>query len=73
VYIAVHDRGGFVPSEGWRKTALKTKWSTGITDTVYIKRFDAGVVNVPGHVGKSSGSYGLPHAAFVPPDIAVSK
>lgn len=73
VYIAVHDRGGFVPPEGWRKTALKTKWSNSLTDTVYVKRFEAGTVNVPGHGGKSGNSYGLPHAAFVPTGIAVSK
>ena len=73
VYIAVHDRGGFVPPEDWRKTPLKTKWSKGLTDTIYVKRFETGTVNVPGHSGKSGNSYGLPHAAFVPTGIAVSK
>jgi len=73
VYIAVHDRGEFVPPEGWRKTALKTNWSKGITDTVYVKRFEAGTVNVPGHSGKEGDNYGIPHAAFVPAGIAVSK
>jgi len=73
VYIAVHDRGEFSLPEGWRKTALKTTWSTTITDTVYVKRFEAGTVNVPGHSGTEGGNYGLPHAAFVPAGIAVSK
>jgi len=73
VYIAVHDRGGFVPPEGWRKIALKTKWLNGITDTVYVKRFEAGTVNVPGHSGKEGANYGVPHAAFVPAEIVVSK
>ena len=73
VYIAVHDRGEFVPPEGWRKTALKANWSKGITDTVYVKRFETGTVNVPGHSGKEGDNYGLPHAAFVPTGIAVSK
>lgn len=73
VYIAVHDRGGFIPSEGWRKTDLKTEWFTGLTDTVYVKRFEAGTVDVPGHHGRSGASYGIPNAAFVPADIAVSK
>ena len=73
VYIAVHDRGEFVVPEGWRKTALKTEWSRGLTDTVYVKRFEAGTVNVPGHSGKVGGNFGLPHAAFVPTGITVSK
>ncbi len=73
VHIAVHDRGGFIPPEGWRTTGLKTEWSTGLTDTVYVKRFDAGTVQVPGHGGKQGGNYGLPHAAFVPAGIVVSK
>ena len=72
VYIAVHDRGEFVPPEGWRKLALKTKWSKGITDTVYVKRFETGTVTVPGHSGKEGSNYGLPHAAFVPAGIAVT-
>ena len=73
VYIAVHDRGGFVPPEGWRKTALRAKWFNRLTDTVYVKKFEAGAINVPGHSGKSGKSYGVPHAAFVPTGIAVSK
>ena len=72
VYIAVHDRGEFVPPEGWRKLALKTKWSKGLTDTVYVKRFETGTVTVPGHSGKEGSNYGLPHAAFVPAGIAVT-
>jgi hypothetical protein len=73
VYVAVHDRGGFVPTDGWRKTALRTKWSTGITDTVYVRKFEAGAVKVPGHSGREGGNYGLPHAAFVPAGVVVSK
>lgn len=45
----------------------------GITDTVYVKRFEAGTVNVPGHSGKVGGNYGVPHAAFVPTGIDVSE
>ena len=73
VYIAVHDRGESIPPGGWRKTSLTTEWSKGITDTVYMKRFETGTVNVPGHSGKEGGNYGLPHAAFVPTGIVVSK
>ena len=73
VYIAVHDRGGFVLPAGWRKTAMKTKWSKGITDTVYVKHFDAGKVDIPGHTGKDGVSYGLPHAAFVSQTVELGK
>jgi hypothetical protein len=73
VYIAVHDRGEFVPPQGWRKIAWKTNWSKGITDTVYVTRFEAGTVKVPGHSGTEGDHYGLPHAAFVPAGIAVSE
>lgn len=74
VYLAVHDRGDFVPPEGWRKTTMKTNWSSNITDTVYVKHFAPGVVELPAHMGKdSAGNYGLPHAAFVPAGIGVSK
>jgi hypothetical protein len=73
VYIAVHDRGEFVPPADWRKIALKTEWSKGIADTVYVKRFEAGTVNVPGHSGRMGGNYGVPHVAFVQAGIAVSK
>lgn len=72
VYIAVHDRGEFIP-ERWRKTTLKTKWFNNLTDTVYVKRFEAGTVNIPGHDGKSGPNYGLPHAAFVPAGIEISE
>jgi hypothetical protein len=73
VVFAVHDRGEFVPPEGWRKTVLRTNWFNGITDTVYVKKFGAGTVNVPGHSGRAGHNYGLPHAAFLSAGIAVSK
>ena len=73
VYIAVHDRGVFDASEGWRKTEMETKWSGTLTDTVYVKHFEAGIVNIPGHSGKEGSNYGLPHAAFVPAGIALTE
>ena len=49
-------------------------WSViGRRRTVYVKRFEAGTVNVPGHSGKSGNSYGIPHAAFVSAGIPLSK
>ena len=73
VYIAVHDRGEFVPPKGWRKTESKTIWFTGLTDTIYVKRFEAGTITIPGHSGKSGSNYGLPHVAFVQAGIAITK
>jgi len=72
IHIAVHSRGGFVPPDGWKKTGLKTEWSNG-DDTIYVKHFEAGTVNVPGHDGKQGDYFGFPHAAFVPMDVTVSK
>ncbi len=34
------------------------------TDVIYMKKFDAGVVEIPVHDGEKP-SYGLPHLAFV--------
>ena len=37
VYLAVHDRGGYKPPKGWKKTDMKLKWTRAETDTVYQK------------------------------------
>jgi len=73
VYIAVLDRGDYTPPTGWERTTLTSRWSGNLTDTVYVKRFAAGTVEIPGHSGKQGTSYGVPHAAFVPEGIAVTK
>ena len=72
VYIAVHDRGEFVPPDDWKPADMRTVWSNNLSDTVYLKEFDPGVVEIPGHEGMQGGNYGLPHAVFVPPGISVS-
>jgi hypothetical protein len=67
VYIAVHDRGGYKPPEGWMKTDMILKWRPGFdeTDTVYTKSFSKGVVKVPGHSGKTGSIFGVPNMAFI--------
>jgi hypothetical protein len=66
VYLAVHNRGGFAPPNGWEKTDITlTWWRNQCADTVYRKRFDTGDVKIPGHHGSDKGNYGIPHTAFV--------
>ena len=67
VYIAVHDRGGYEPPEGWMKTDMILKWrpETEETDTVYTRSFSAGVVEIPGHTGAIGSMFGVPNMAFV--------
>ena len=64
VYLAVHNRGDYTPPKGWKKTDITVTWYT-CTDTVYMKSFAAGVVDIPGHNGKNGSNYGVPHTAFV--------
>jgi hypothetical protein len=43
------------------------------TDAIYMKNFDAGVVEIPVHDGRKP-SYGLPHLAFVKgADVKISE
>ncbi|NQU25718.1 MAG: hypothetical protein HQ567_30895 [Candidatus Nealsonbacteria bacterium] len=67
MYIAVHDRGGYKPPEGWTKTDMILKWRPEIeeTDTVYTKSFGKGVVEVPGHSGTTGSMFGVPNMAFI--------
>ena len=67
VYIAVHDRGGYEPPEGWMKTDMILKWrpETEETDTVYTRSFSEGVVEIPGHTGATGRMFGVPNMAFV--------
>jgi hypothetical protein len=67
VYIAVHDRGGYKPPEGWMKTDMILKWRPGFaeTDTVYVKSFSKGAVQIPGHSGTTGSMFGVPNMAFI--------
>ncbi len=71
VYISVHQRGGYTPPASWKKTDMELTWfpkwhkrPEEFTDVIYMKKFDAGVVEIPAHDGGGPG-YGLPHLAFV--------
>lgn len=65
VYIAVHDRGGYMPPKGWNKTDMKLKWSRAETDTVYKRSFKKDEVVVPWHSGTLGSNYGVPNMAFI--------
>ena len=70
-YLAVHERGSYVPPQPWKKTDLAIAWSKG-KDTVYRQDFPAGEIKVPAHTGKNeNGQYGLPSLLLlVPADAA---
>ena len=65
VYLAVHDRGGYAPPQGWVKTDMKLTWSTKETDTVYMRSFEQGEVVIPWHSGSLGSNYGVPNMAFI--------
>lgn len=76
VYISLHQRGGYGPPDDWKKTGLTLTWFKNLTDVIYSKSFDAGIVEIPGHDGKSGAYYGVPHMAFVKGshvDIAIAE
>jgi hypothetical protein len=64
LYIAVHERGDYVPPAPWKKTATQLAWD-GHHDTVWRSDSNAGTVTIPGHSGQDGPYYGLPHAVFV--------
>jgi len=65
VYIAVHQRGKYIPPAGWKETKMVLRWYGKYTDVIYHKSFKAGTVKIPGHDGKDGSIFGLPHMAFV--------
>ncbi len=73
VFIAVHQRGNYTPPDGWTETDMRLSWSSGITDTLYMRSCDAGVIEIPEHTGKEGSNYGLPHMVFVKgADVVIS-
>jgi hypothetical protein len=68
VWICVANRGRpTVPAE-WGKAKLNVRWKAGEqlkADSVYVRRFEKGVVEVPQHDGMEGPDYGLPHLVFV--------
>lgn len=68
VYLSVDDRGDPQPGDGWRKTDMKLEWGGSYTDSIYVKEFAKGRVDVPGNgVAHKPGDYGLPHLSFIEP------
>ena len=76
VFLAIHDRGNPQLPGDWKKTDDKITWKTGdltFTDTVYVKRFPKGLINIPGHNGKDGSYYGIPNMAIIKPCFAGGK
>lgn len=76
VYLVVHQRGGYEPPAGWKKTDMTLRWYEKLVDSIYVKRFEAGDVEVPGHDGQDGPNFGIPHMVFVAGDgvkISVAK
>ena len=58
VYLFVHNRGKATLPEGWAKVPGIVEWEANgqpNTDTVYLKEFPAGKIEVPAHDGKDGG------------------
>ena len=69
VFISVFNRGGYKP-QGWAKTDMTLTWGDKNIDTVYMKNFAAGKVEIPEHTGVSGKTYGVPHTAFIAVGVA---
>ncbi|MBI4976958.1 MAG: hypothetical protein HZC28_05715 [Spirochaetes bacterium] len=68
VYLLVHDRGTPALPSGWTQTSMKVEWTTGdatLTDTVYVRDFSAGTVDIPGHSGMDGETYGIPNSCVI--------
>ena len=69
VYLAVDVRGNPEPGPDWTKTDLTMRWGNGYQDFVYRRRFEPGLVEIPGNATEHKpGNYGMPHTAFVASD-----
>ncbi len=68
IYLCVHAVGESKLPEGWTKTDLKVVWKTEkvkFDDTVYMKEFPAGKVEIPVNDGQNKYGFGIPHAAVI--------
>lgn len=64
VYLVVDPATGYTPSSDWKKNNLVVV--SDHEEQVYMKRFNAGKVNIPANTGKdNNGNFGIPHAAIV--------
>jgi len=74
VYLAVDDRGKPDLGEGWRKTGLRIEWEGKYTDSVYVKAFKRGRVDVPGRDDRHErGRYAVPGLCFLRPAAGAGK
>ncbi len=69
VYLAVDDRGTPDPGPGWKRTAMRLEWEGHYTDTVFVREFRKGRVDVPGRDDKhgAAGHYAVPNLCFIRP------
>lgn len=68
VYLSVDDRGDPRLGDGWRKTGMNLEWGGSYTDSIYVKEFKKGRVDVPGNdVEHKPDAYGMPHLCFIEP------
>lgn len=66
VYLAVDRRGNPKLSSEWKLTELTLTWGKEFSDRVYSRNFAAGEIKIPANATEhTSGSFGMPHAAFV--------
>ena len=66
VYVAVDGRGDSPLSSDWERTDLTLTWGKGVIDSIYVRRYPAGVVAIPGNaIEHSKGAFGTPPLAFV--------
>lgn len=69
VYLCVANRGKPTLAPEWEKGKGSVAWSAGDgkgkKDSVYLRRFDKGRVELPQHDGMEGPDYGLPHLVFV--------
>lgn len=68
LYLFVQNRGNVTVPEGWAKIDEQSSWKFNTetyTDTIYVREFPAGIVEIPAHNGKQGNSFGLPNAVAV--------
>ena len=69
VYLCVANRGKPTLAPEWEKGRGSVAWSSGDgkgkKDSVYVRRFDKGRIELPQHDGMEAPDYGLPHLVFV--------
>ncbi len=68
VYLFVQNRGKVTVPEGWTKVPGFVEWEANgqpMTDTIYVKEFTAGKIDVPAHDGKQGSNFGIPNAIVV--------